>query len=319
MSGDVLVQLEVTGGAVSRASRQAARAARELAAGTGGRRFAVVFGEEADVRAAAPYADEVLGVALEQDDQDRRVRAMQVAAERSGAPCVVLPSSRSAQAVAPRLAVRLGAALLEEVVELWRDGEALAAVRLTYLQRVRETVRSQAERVVITVRANAFEPAEPGEEGTVDSLDVAFGPEDDRVRVLERQDASGGRVPLEEAPVVVAGGRGVGDAEGFETLVVALADALNAGVGATRAVVDAGWRPFEEQIGQTGKTVSPALYLALGVSGAVQHLSGMNRSGVVVAINRDADAPIFRACDYGLVGDLRELVPALRAALAEEA
>ena len=122
---------------------------------------------------------------------------------------------------------------------------------------------------------------------------------------------------MEDADVVVAGGRGLGSAEGFAALVEPLADQLSAGVASTRAVVDAGWRTYAEQVGQTGKTVAPKLYLALGVSGAVQHLSGMNRSTIVAAINKDADAPIFKVADYGIVGDVHAVVPALRAALKE--
>lgn len=138
-----------------------------------------------------------------------------------------------------------------------------------------------------------------------------------RVSVGDRTAAKGGRVALEEAKRVVAGGRGLGDKESFATLVEPLADALGAGIGSTRAVVDAGWRPYAEQVGQTGKTVAPELYVALGISGAVQHLSGMNRSKVIVAVNKDADAPIFKVADYGIVGDVKQVAPALLEAVKD--
>ena len=191
------------------------------------------------------------------------------------------------------------------------------AERLAYLSRASLTVRAEVAPVVVSVKPGAFPVAAPAEAaGSIASCSVAFAAADDLARLGERQSAARGRVSLEEADVVVCGGRGLGDAASFDRLVVGLADDLGAGVASTRAVVDAGWRPYGEQVGQTGKNVAPKLYFALGVSGAVQHLSGMNRSGTVVAVNKDGDAPIFKVADYGIVGDVHDVLPALRAALA---
>lgn len=240
-------------------------------------------------------------------------------AQELGAKTVLMAANRLGGSVAPRVAVRLGAALLEDVTSLSSDS-GVTATRFSYLSRVTETVRVSGDGpVVITVKPNVF-PADSqaaGGSANAERFTPTFAATDSRVSVGARSAASSGRVALEEARVVVAGGRGLGSAESFTNLVEPLADALNAGVASTRAVVDAGWRPYGEQVGQTGKSVAPELYIAVGISGAVQHLSGMNRSKVIVAINKDADAPIFRIVDYGVVGDAQEIVPALREAVME--
>lgn len=319
----ILIVAQHSGGKLRKSALELARAGSQLAAELGASPVGLVLGSDPEAAAEelARYLPEVRTVASELLAEVRAepwTHAVTEAARALGAQVVMVAATRTGQAVAPRVAVRLGAPLLEDVTSLGVQNGKVVATRLSYLSRVTETVRAEASPVVVSVKPNLYKPAEPAAgAGNVAPLAVEFDPQLGRVRVGEKQRAAGGRVALEEAGVVVAGGRGLGGPEGFTELLEPLADALGAGVGATRAVVDAGWRPFGEQVGQTGKTVAPDLYLALGVSGAVQHLSGMNRSKVVVAVNKDADAPIFKVSDYGIVGDVREVVPALRQAVEE--
>lgn len=282
---------------------------------------ALVLG--ADTAAAAEelshYVHGVTSVAsaeLAAPNSETLVNLVAKFAREMDAGVVLLGATRTGLSVAPRLAVELGAALLEDVIAVERSEGKVQARRYAYLARVTETVRARASQVVITVKPNALGPAEPNgkvSEVRASAFDDALVSE--RVSVCERVINNGAQVALEEADIVVAGGRGLGSAQRFAAIVEPLATELRAGVASTRAVVDAGWRPYAEQVGQTGKNISPKLYLALGISGAVQHLSGMNRSKVIAAINRDPDAPIFRICDYAVVGDIEELGPALLAAL----
>jgi electron transfer flavoprotein alpha subunit len=315
----ILIAVDHVHGSPRRGAFELVSAARSL----GGEAVAVVLGgaESGPVaEALAAFVPSVLHVddaSLEHANHERRTTALASVATDVGADIVLLGAGRSGQAVGPRLALRLGGALLEDVAAVRRDGSAVVAERLAYLSRASLTVRAEAAPVVVSVKPGAYPVAAPAEAaGSVASRSVAFAAADEVARLGERQRAARGRVSLEEADVVVCGGRGLGDAASFDRLVVGLADDLGAGVASTRAVVDAGWRPYDEQVGQTGKNVAPKLYFAVGVSGAVQHLSGMNRSGTVVAVNKDGDAPIFKVADYGIVGDVHEVLPALRTALA---
>jgi electron transfer flavoprotein alpha subunit len=315
----ILIAIDHAHGSPRRGAYELVSAARDL----GGEIAAVVLGGPdagpvAQALAAfVPAVVHVEDAALDHASHERRTAALASVAAELGADVVLLAAGRSGQAVGPRLALRLGGALLEDVAAVRRDGAAFVAERLAYLSRASLTVRAEATPVVVSVKPGAFPAAAPADAaGSVASRAVAIEAADDAARLGERRSVARGRVALEEADVVVCGGRGLGDAESFERLVVGLADELGAGVASTRAVVDAGWRPYDEQVGQTGKNVAPKLYFALAVSGAVQHLSGMNRSGTVVAVNKDGDAPIFKVADYGIVGDVHEVLPALRAALA---
>ncbi|MCC6309902.1 MAG: electron transfer flavoprotein subunit alpha/FixB family protein [Trueperaceae bacterium] len=278
---------------------------------------AAVIGQRAAADALAAYVPTVRHVAAERLTAEAVTTAVSQLARELGADTLLFSANRLGQSVAPRVAVRLGAALLEDVIAIAAVGGGLEARRYSYLARVTETVRTSggAGTTVVSVKPNVFKPAEPAGPGAVTEFTPQPLPTDGRVTVGERTASVGGRVALDEAKVVVAGGRGLGSAEAFTREVEPLAALLHAGVAATRAVVDAGWRPYDEQVGQTGKSVAPDLYIALGISGAVQHLSGMSRSKVVVAVNKDPDAPIFKVADYGIVGDVGAIAPALREAV----
>ena len=266
---------------------------------------------------AARIADQVLvadsGELAQYDAEIWSAAVAQIAIEGE-ARLVLISGSRGGREYSPRVAVKLDAPLLEDVISLRAADGTLLAERYTYLARVTEKLEARAPVAVATVKAGAFAAAAAGS-NAAEQFDVDLTLPPRRLQVTGKSSEKTERVGLAEADIVVAGGRGVGSPEGFATLVEGLADPLGAAVGATRAIVDAGWRPYSEQVGQTGKTVQPKLYIAIGISGAVQHLSGMNKSQCIVAINKDADAPIFKVADYGIVGDVNQIVPAVIAAL----
>jgi electron transfer flavoprotein alpha subunit len=262
---------------------------------------------------AALVADQVLVGDLPQlatyDAELWAAAVAQIAAEGE-AHTVVIGGSRSGREYSPRVAVKLDAPLLEDVISLKDVNGALQAERYTYLARVTERIEAIGPIAVVTIKPGSFGAAAPGS-AAAEQFDVELNLPPRRVKVTGKTVEKSERISLADADIVVSGGRGVGSREGFAQLVEGLADQLGAAVGATRAIVDAGWRPYSEQVGQTGKTVQPKAYFAVGISGAVQHLSGMNKSKYIIAINKDGDAPIFKIADYGVVGDVKEIVPAI--------
>jgi electron transfer flavoprotein alpha subunit len=239
--------------------------------------------------------------------------ASATAAERiTGGDYRVALFSASAEGrdLAPRVAATLGVSMASDVTEFAIAGDAVTVKHPAYTGKAIATLKLTGTPAVLSVRPGAFAATESAKAGAVEAVQPAIDPASARVTVTEIG-AKTTKVDLAEAPVVVVGGRGLQEAGNF-ALVEALAEAFgNAAVGATRAVTDDGWRDPADQIGQTGRVVSPGLYVGVGVSGAIQHLAGMRSSNVIVAINRDKDAPIFKVADYGIVGDLFEVVPRL--------
>ena len=314
----ILLVVEHARGKVSKSTYEMVTCARQL--GREGPVTALVLGSGimAVANEVALLADQVLvsdRADLAQYDSELWSAAVAQVASEGDAHTILIGGSRSGREYSPRVAVKLDAPLLEDVISVTAEEGTLSAERYTNLARVTERITARAPVTVITPKQGAFAAAMPGTHAA-EQFDVDLDLTARRVQITEKSAEKFSRISLAEAEIVVAGGRGVGSAEGFRNLVEELADRLGAAVGATRAVVDAGWRPYAEQVGQTGKTVQPKVYIAIGISGAVQHLSGMGRSKCIVAVNRDADAPIFKVADYGIVGDVNQIVPAIIAALS---
>ena len=250
--------------------------------------------------------------ALAEPLADRYAAVVAQVAQKHGAKTLLGSSSTFSRDILPRAAALLDAPMVTDVLALEEVNGAPAYRRPTNAGSMLATVKIEGERCVLTSRATAFAaPAADGAPCPIERFDFAPASLPNGMQFISREQRVSDRPDLTEARVVVSGGRPLKDPETFERLVGGLADALGGAVGATRAAVDAGMAPNDYQVGQTGKVVAPELYIAMGISGAIQHLAGIKDSRIIVAINKDPDAPIFQVATYGLVGDLHQLVPQL--------
>ena len=315
---NVLAVLEQRDGAIRKVSHEVVTGARRLADALGGS-----AGVDAVVLSAGPVrgADQLGGFGADRVvtltnpgfgsyAPEGYTRALAERVTSGGYGAVVFAASATGKDLAPRVAARLGRPLVQDVTDLSVIGGAVVAIRPVYAGKALLKVRVAGSPAVLSLRPNVFTPVQRPKAGAQESASVAGSA--GRVVVTQIKPAPAGTLDVAEAPIIVSGGRGLKEPANFQILEeLARAFGGTAAVGASRAVVDAGWRPHADQVGQTGKTVSPTLYVAVGISGAIQHLAGMRTAKVIVAINKDKDAPIFKVADYGIVGDLFAVVPKL--------
>jgi len=319
---NVLAYAETRSGELRKVALEAVTAARRLADAIGGEVHALLLGPPGIASRAAQLgeygADVVIAVEHDHLGMYSPEAATATAATRirdGGYRAAIFSASAQGRDLGPRVAARLRVPLAADVVAIELDGDRILAKHPMNIGKVTATLSLTGSPALLSVRPNAFTPAPNARTARLETAQPAADPAAARVVVKELRQGSGAKLDLGEAPVIISGGRGLKAAENFR-LVEELAAAFgNAAVGCTRAVSDDGWRPHSDQIGQTGRMVSPDLYIAVGISGAIQHLAGMRGSRTIVAINKDKDAPIFKIADYGIVGDVLEIVPALTQAV----
>jgi len=314
MANKILAILEQREGIIKRSGFEAASTAAKLAKDMNGSVDAVVVGDEiSNINEISKYGVQKI-IHLKNSDLTNYSssgynEAITNLAKEGSYDILILSNTALGKDLAPRLSVRLDAGCIVDCVQLNFSGTDLILTRPTYAGKALIDVKILSEKKVITLRPNVFK---------AQVVDGSVAPEivikelsavnlKSKVTSFKKSE---GKLDVAEADIIVSGGRGMKGPENFH-LIEELAEALGAAVGASRAVVDAGWRPHSEQVGQTGKTVSPTLYVACGISGAIQHLAGMSSSKYIVAVNKDKDAPIFNIADYGINGDLFEIIPAL--------
>ncbi len=314
MANKILAVLEQRDGTIKRSGLEVASIAAELAKDLGTSADAVVAGDAiSNLNEISKYGIQKIfhlkNDQLSQYTSSGYTEAIANLAKEIDYDILILSNTTLGKDLAPRLSVRLDAACVVDCVKLNVTGGELILTRPTYAGKALIDVKLLSDKKVITIRPNVFKAkvSEAPSSSEIAVKEISSVNLKSKVTSIQKSE---GKVDVAEADMIVSGGRGMKGPENFH-LIEDLAEALGAAVGASRAVVDAGWRPHSEQVGQTGKTVSPTLYIACGISGAIQHLAGMSSSKYIVAINKDKDAPIFNIADYGITGDLFEIIPAL--------
>lgn len=312
--GNILVFAEQQKGTLPKATLVAIQAGKEAASKLGGGCYAVIFGSgiEALAKELTEYGvSKVLMVddpSFEHYLADGYAAALEQLVKANGVSLLLGTTTAVGKDLLPRVAARLGVSMASDVVAIESDGMFR---RPMYAGGVTATVSLEGPVKVISVRSTAFDAAKKDGQGEVEKANVSLDASVRKMQFVSFDETKSDRPTLTEANVVVSGGRGLKSGENFKMVLEPLVDALGAAMGASRAAVDAGFVPNDLQVGQTGKVVAPDLYIAVGISGAIQHLAGMKDSKVIVAINKDPEAPIFNIADYGLVADLFKAVPEL--------
>jgi electron transfer flavoprotein alpha subunit len=319
---NILVVAEHRGGEIRKVALEAMGAARTLADATRGEVHALLAGAPGIAaksdRLAAHGADLVIVVEHPGFTHYNGEALTALVAQRAGSyRAILISASVHGRDLAPRIAARLGAGYVADAIAVDAKGDTLVARHPINTGKLTATLEIAGSPAIVSLRPGIFPVIERAGAGRTERADPVGDPSAARVVVTGVEQGSSAKLDLSEAPIIVSGGRGLKAPENF-ALVEELANAFGrAAVGCTRAVSDDGWRPHSDQIGQTGRVVSPDLYVALGISGAVQHLAGMRTSRTIVAINKDREAPIFKVADYGIVGDVLEILPALTAAVRD--
>ena len=311
--GDVLVLAEHRNGHFPKTTLVGLNAALEMARKRGGKCLAVVIGDQLDdlLTQLAKYGpSKVIGLEdrrLASNMADAVAQAVAALVKKIGAETVMATATAMCKDVMPRIAARLDAPMASEIIAINDDG---SLIRPMYAGNVLATIELEGPVRVVTVRGTAFDAAVAGEApAEIEKIKPELDPAGLKMEFVGFNEIKSDRPQLTEARIVVSGGRGLRSGENFKTVLEPLVDELGAAMGASRAAVDAGFVPNDLQVGQTGKVVAPELYVAVGISGAIQHLAGMKDSKTIVAINKDEEAPIFSVADFGLVADLFKAVP----------
>jgi len=317
MGDNILLVAEERDGNLRKVSFELVTVANEIAKGLGGSVEAVVMGHNVGACADALAKTGVAkvyhadSVALQYLVPELFTAVLADIIRKAQPAVILLPATGYGKELGARVAARLDLGHATDCTGFQVEGGTLVLKRPVYAGKAMATVKAKSLPVMVSIRPNIFPPAPvSGASAAIEKIDVKDVPA--RAQVIEKVKKEAVAVDLAEAKIVVSGGRGTKSTEGFVP-IKELANILGAAVGASRAAVDAGWIDYSTQVGQTGKTVAPQLYIALGISGAIQHLAGMSSSKVIVAVNKDPDAPIFKAADYGIVADIFDVLPVLNA------